>query len=230
MEFETFKNPTQDVKDAVLKSADYSMTSGRRLAHTYVTVQELDANNIEGDIVECGVWKGGQIISAYLANTQTKRKFWLFDTFEGMTQPTEHDFRLQADGVTRGYAKDSGKAKRGFDQWCRSEIQEVQQNLSKFNMPMEQTTFVKGDIVQTLNNPSNVPNKIALLRLDTDWYESTLKELKVLWPKLVIGGYMVLDDYGSWQGSKKAFHEVFGDSLEIHNIDGKAVYIKKDKE
>ena len=87
MEFSLFKNPTQEVKDAVLKSADYSMTSGRRLAHTYVTVQELDANNIEGDIVECGVWKGGQIISAYLANTQTKRKFWLYDTFEGMTQP-----------------------------------------------------------------------------------------------------------------------------------------------
>ena len=210
MEFSLFKNPTQEVKDAVLKSADYSMTSGRRLAHTYVTVQELDANNIEGDIVECGVWKGGQIISAYLANTQTKRKFWLYDTFEGMTQPTEHDFRLQADGVTRGYAKDSGKAKRGFDQWCRSEIQEVQQNLSKFNMPMEQTTFVKGDIVQTLNDPANIPNKIALLRLDTDC------------------GYMVLDDYGSWQGSKKAFHEVFGDSLEIHNIDSKAVYIKKE--
>ena len=73
MEFSLFKNPTQEVKDAVLKSADYSMTSGRRLAHTYVTVQELDANNIEGDIVECGVWKGGQIISCLLYTSPSPR-------------------------------------------------------------------------------------------------------------------------------------------------------------
>lgn len=228
IDYSLYKNPTEEVKEAVLKSADYSMTSGRRLAHTYVAVQQLDANKIEGDIVECGVWKGGQIISAWLANTNSKRKFWLFDTFEGMTTPTDNDFRLQADGVTRGYAKDSGKAKRGFDQWCRSEIQEVKENLSKFNMPMEQTTFVKGDIVQTLNDPKNIPDKIALLRLDTDWYESTLKELQVLWPKLVVGGYMVMDDYGSWQGSKKAFHDTFGDSIKIHTIDQVAVWFRKE--
>ena len=62
------------VIEQILKAKPYSMTSGTRLAHTYQTVQELDVAGIEGDIVECGVWKGGQIISAWLANTQSKRK------------------------------------------------------------------------------------------------------------------------------------------------------------
>ena len=103
------------------------------------------------------------------------------------------------------------------------------QNLYKFSMPPAKINFIKGDVCRTLNDTTNIPNKIAFLRLDTDWYESTLKELQVLWPRVVPGGYMVLDDYHSWQGSKQAFHEVLGPSVNISIIDETSVYIRKDQ-
>ena len=209
----------QNCKSAVDQASEFSMTSGTRLAHTFYTIKELDKQNIQGDIVECGVWKGGQIIVSWLANTNTNRNFWLYDTFGGMTQPTDADYKINKDG-TIGYAKDSPKAKWGTAQWCRAEIEEVEQNLYKFSMPPAKINFIKGDVCRTLNDTTNIPNKIAFLRLDTDWYESTLKELQVLWPRVVPGGYMVLDDYHSWQGSKQAFHEVLGPSET-------SVYIRK---
>ena len=114
-----------------------------------------------------------------------------------MTQPTDADYKINKDG-TKGNAKDSPKAKWGTAQWWRAEIEEVEQNLYKFSMPPAKINFIKGDVCRPLNVTTNIPNKIAFLRLDTDWYESTLKELQVLWPRVVPGGYMVLADYHSW--------------------------------
>jgi len=204
----------------------YTMTSGKRLLHTFNTVKELDKNNIKGDIVECGVWRGGQIISAWLANKTTDRDFWLFDTFQGMTPPTIDDYKLNPDG-SKGYAHESGKAKAGYDNWCRAELQEVVNNINPF-IPQRQTHYVVGDIRETLKNPKNIPQQIALLRLDTDWYESTLSELTHLWPMVTPGGICVLDDYNSWQGSKKAFHDALGNSIKIHTIDQVAVWFRKE--
>jgi hypothetical protein len=144
-----------------------------------------------------------------------------------MTEPTMEDYKVNLDG-TKGYAYKSTKAKQGYENWCRSELSEVVQNLHKFHIPMKQVKMVKGDCNKTLQDQSNIPDKIALLRLDTDWYESTLTEILKLWPKLVVGGIMVLDDFNSWQGSKKAFTEVFGDSLKIHNIDRTAIWVRKE--
>ena len=220
--------PTKKELRIVEEVAPYTMTSGKRITQTIRAVRDLDANNIPGDIVECGVWKGGQIISAWLANNKTKRNFWLFDTFEGMTEPTVHDHKVNELNVV-SHARLSRKAKNGFDQWCRAEIGEVSENVFKY-IPPHQCNFIKGPCEQTLLDPNNIPKSIALLRLDTDWYESTLQEILTLWPRLNVGGYMVLDDYHSWRGSKKAFHEAFGDSLEIHTIDRTAVYVRKTKQ
>ena len=96
-------------------------------------------------------------------------------------------------------------------------------------MPPAKINLIKGDVCKTLNDTTNIPNKIAFLRLDTDWYESTLKEMQVLWPRVVPGGYVVLDDYLSWQGSKQAVHEVLGPSVNISIIDETSVYIRKDQ-
>ena len=205
----------------------YTMTSGKRITQTIRAVRDLDANNITGDIVECGVWKGGQVISAWLANEKTKRNFWLYDTFEGMTQPTVHDHKVNARNEVH-HARFSSKAKNGFDQWCRAEIGEVSTNVFKY-IPPHQCNFIKGPVEQTLLDKNNLPKNIALLRLDTDWYESTLQEIMVLYPLLNVGGYLILDDYNGWRGCKKAFHEVFGTSQEIHTIDRTAVYVRKTK-
>ncbi len=218
---------TEDERNMLNVCKPYTMTSGERLLHTFRTIKELDKEKIEGAIVECGVYKGGQIISAWLGNTKSKRQFWLYDTFEGMTSPTEDDYRINADG-SYGFAHQSTKAKNGYDQWCRAELNEVVENINPF-IPQNQTKYVVGDVCKTLENPGNVPTNIALLRLDTDWYESTYKELQVLWPKLSIGGICVIDDYNSWQGSKKAFHDVFGDTMKIHTIDQTAIYCRKEQ-
>ncbi len=218
---------TEDEWNMLNVCKPYTMTSGERLLHTFRTIKELDKEKIEGAIVECGVYKGGQIISAWLGNTKSKRQFWLYDTFEGMTSPTEDDYRINADG-SYGFAHQSTKAKNGYDQWCRAELNEVVENINPF-IPQNQTKYVVGDVCKTLENPGNVPTNIALLRLDTDWYESTYKELQVLWPKLSIGGICVIDDYNSWQGSKKAFHDVFGDTMKIHTIDQTAIYCRKEQ-
>ena len=108
-------------------------------------------------------------------------------------------------------------------------VSEFKNNLDKFKLPQKQTKFIKGDCNQTLKDPKNLPDNIAFLRLDTDWYESTLTEILQLWPKLQLGGIMVLDDYHSWQGCNKAFNEVFGNSLKIHTIDRTAIYVKKER-
>ena len=241
--------PYQNCKSAVDQASEFSMTSGTRLAHTFYTIKELDKQHIQGDIVECGVWKGGQIIVSWLANTNTNRNFWLYDTFGGMTQPTDADYKINKDGtVAKQAVQEARDHIAGLVDATRNEIvftsgatesdnlailglkiEEVEQNLYKFSMPPAKINFIKGDVCRTLNDTTNIPNKIAFLRLDTDWYESTLKELQVLWPRVVPGGYMVLDDYHSWQGSKQAFHEVLGPSVNISIIDETSVYIRKDQ-
>ncbi len=217
---------TEDEWNMLNVCKPYTMTGGERLLHTFRTIKELDKEKIEGAIVECGVYKGGQIISAWLGNTKSKRQFWLYDTFEGMTSPTEDDYRINADG-SYGFAHQSAKAKNGYDQWCRAELNEVVENINPF-IPQNQTKYVVGDVCKTLENPGNVPTNIALLRLDTDWYESTYKELQVLWPKLSVGGICVIDDYYGWQGCKKAFHDAFGDTMKIHTIDQTAIWCRKE--
>lgn len=74
-----------------------------------------------------------------------------------------------------------------------------------------QVILIEGDVLETLVKTQNIPGKISVLRLDTDWYESTKKELEVLYPKLAVGGVLMIDDYGYWGGAKKAVDEYFAD-------------------
>ena len=134
--------------------------------------------------------------------------------------------QINGDG-SKGFAHESTKAKRGYDQWCRAELHEVVDNINPF-IPQEQVHYIVGDVCETLKNPENIPGQIAFLRLDTDWYESTIAELIALYPKVAPGGIIVIDDYNSWQGSKKAFHEAFGDSIKIHTIDQVAIWFRKE--
>ena len=108
-------------------------------------------------------------------------------------------------------------------------MENVKKNFQANTRKNNNLICIKGKVEDTLKIKNNLPNKISLLRLDTDWYESTKIELEKLWPRVVPGGIMVLDDYHSWGGSRKAFHEAFGDSLEIHTIDTTAIWVKKDK-
>jgi O-methyltransferase len=175
---------------------------------------------VEGDFVECGVWKGGSVMMMALvlkALGVTDRNIYLFDTFEGMTPPTN------ADVDHSGASADALLAKSGRDEnhiWAYSPIDEVRLNLEKTGYPMERFIFVRGDVRETI--PQQGPDKIAILRLDTDWYESTRHELEGFFPRLEERGVLIIDDYGHWRGASKAVDEYFSAQAVkylMHRID-----------
>jgi len=125
----------------------------------------------------------------------------LFDTFAGMPAATEFDRRydgVDAADLQAEYAK-AGQI------WCHSPLDEVTRNMLGTGYPKGRIRFVKGKVEDTL--PEASPQTIALLRLDTDWYESTKHELVHLYPRLVTGGVLIVDDYGHWEGARRAVDE-----------------------
>ena len=182
-----------------------TMTSAGRLSGIAIAMRYLRANQIEGDVVECGVWAGGSIAAAALLGVEDfpRRKYWLFDTFEGMTRPSVHDPKE----AKEGYLKTKHQSDEGSN-WCEVNETQVRDNLINVGVDISNCIFVAGDVAHTLRR-DNLPSKIALLRLDTDWYESTLIELENLYPRLVPGGVLIIDDYGHWEGARKAVDEYF---------------------
>src|SRR6266852_6210160 len=183
--------------------APVTMVSRERLYAHFQAINYVVTHRIEGDIVECGVWRGGTSMLGALTlmgRQDVFRRIWLYDTFAGMTEPTEVD----ASPWSEGSARRLWKANRTSDHnnWCFASLEEVKRNFGSTDYPEAKAVFVKGDVAQTLTETS--PEKIAVLRLDTDWYESTKVEMEVLFPKLVKGGVILIDDYGAWKGCRKA--------------------------
>jgi len=189
----------------------FTMTSEERMHALYKSVEYTIDAKIPGDFVECGVWKGGSaMLIAYtlLELDVSNRKIWLYDTFEGMTQPTEYDYK---EGNNKIHAEDYSKK-------YYAPLSEVKNNTALTKYPNDNIIFIKGKVEETI--PKSKPFKIALLRLDTDWYESTKHELIHLFPLLSKNGVLIIDDYGSWAGSKKAVDEYFSDrKILLNRID-----------
>ena len=185
----------------------FTMTSNERQVVLLRAVEYLVKNKITGDIVECGVWKGGSmmlIAKRLLQLNDSNRKLFLFDTFEGMSEPNEKDVSA-IDNSTAKELLDKGNRLEGDNVWCYSSLDEVKANLKKTNYPSDKVFYYKGKVEDTLPEPSL--GEIALLRLDTDFYESTKHELETLYDKVVKGGVLIIDDYGHWSGSQKAVDE-----------------------
>jgi O-methyltransferase len=196
----------------------YTMLSNERIINNILSVQEIVQNNIEGDIIECGVWKGGSVMAMILAlkELNTTRQIHLFDTFAGMTPPSEYDKDFRG-------AKAEDILQNPFMK-CISHLDEVMHNLDKIGCDLTNIKFVVGDILHN----KFIPEKISLLRLDTDWYESTKAELEMFYPNVVHGGIVIIDDYGYWQGSKKAVDEFTENkNIELIKIDDTGVYFVK---
>jgi O-methyltransferase len=182
-------------------SRPYTMTSRERMKRLYESVVYINEKDIEGSFVECGVYKGGSVMNMALTQLNYNRKvhIYLYDTFEGMTPQTEHDVNHM--GVP------AARILKNPSKMCVCSLEDVKKNLSLTTYPKEFLHFRKGDVATTLK--SDLPEKISLLRLDTDWYESTKVELEALYPRLAPGGILILDDYGYWKGARKATDEYF---------------------
>lgn len=200
----------------------YTKTGTARIAAMAAALAQIDRWNIPGAVVECGVWKGGNIILA--RKLSPKRVCWLYDTFDGMTEPTEIDISRKGILALKSYKK---KERRG-DKWCAASVDEVRANLQEMGVLDEgRLRFVVGRVEDTLTKVGNLPHEIALLRLDTDWYASTKVELEILWPRVAKGGILIVDDYGHWDGARKAVDEYFGTNLRMKKIDYSAIRIVK---
>lgn len=193
-------------------SDSLTMVSRERLIATAIAASYVSKNKIEGDFVECGVWRGGNSILAasVFKRLNQQRVVHLFDTFSGMTKPTSKDFSLgQKEDAQVIYSELVTDETSQESDWCRASLDEVRENFSSFELPLSSVNFIQGDVLKTLRQPEKLPEKISILRLDTDWFESTKLELEVLYPRLVEGGVLIIDDYGHWGGAKEAVDEYF---------------------
>jgi O-methyltransferase len=173
--------------------ARYSLLNITGFYNLFQSAHYLVRNKVPGDVVECGCFTGGAVIFldlCFKALRQTKQLI-LFDTFEG--PPLEHSDMVL--GVPH-----SGHKLPDFEESVRLNIAEAGARAENF-------TLIRGDVLDTLSGYK--PRSLAMLRLDTDFYESTQIEFKVLYPKLVSGGVLIVDDYGLFQGSRRATDEYF---------------------
>lgn len=196
--------------------AQVTKLHGPRLDHFVDALQRLE---VPGDIVECGVWRGGAMMIARAIRPD--RIVWLFDTFDGMTAPTE------ADGP-KALARWNTKTTEGR-KWVAASLDEVQTNFERAGLlDMDRLRFVVGPVEKTLV-AGPLPDRIALLRLDTDWHASTLASLVYLYPRLVPGGVLIVDDFGHWEGARRAVLQYFdAETLgQLEMIDYTAVVLVK---
>lgn len=193
-----------DYLDVINLVKPYTMTGPYSILSLIYSVNYLIKNKISGDIVECGVWKGGSMMAVLKTLQDLKnydKEIYLFDTFSGMPKPTDQDVKV---GSTVKASTKFNKEKIGKDSsnWVNASIYDVKENIAKIGYDKNKIHFVEGKVEETI--PYYAPSKIALLRLDTDWYKSTLHELIHLFPLLVKGGIIIIDDYDDWGGARKA--------------------------
>ena len=187
-----------------------TLTSRSRMAATMRSLKYISKNEVSGAFVECGIWKGGQIIVGMeqLKLLDDLREVYLYDTFAGMTEAGELDIDLN-NVVAVEELKNTEPAEDNL--WVAVSLEDVVSNLEKVKYPKEKVHYIVGDVRETLLVDRNLPEQISLLRLDTDWFDSTYLELKILYPLLSEGGVLLIDDYGHWNGSKLAADKYFSE-------------------
>lgn len=208
---------TDREKALVEKFKPFTMTGRARQCALLNALNYVDRRRIPGAIVECGVWRGGNMMMAKEARVgrSPDRDIYLFDTFAGMTLPTSDDVAIDGTLASDRFLE----VQRGEgSEWCYASRKDVEENFAAFGLLSDDLKFREGKVEETLADADALPEQIAILRLDTDWYESTKVEIEVLYPLLAAGGVLIVDDYGHWEGARKAVHEYFGDRLPLLTV------------
>jgi O-methyltransferase len=200
-----------------LKASRYTMASTERLVNAYDLCVRSQNENVPGAFVECGVWRGGCSGAMAYAGRKNSRLIHLFDSFEGLPEPVSAvDGALSvqySDNRARGELKAIGQ--------CVAPIEDVRTLLSVLRIDFSKVVFHKGWFQDTLPTDAQSIGSIAVLRLDGDWYESTKVCLNYLYDKVSPGGYVIIDDYGHWEGCKRAIDEFF----QVRRIKAELVYV-----
>lgn len=208
-------NPYADMEPRFIeyfeKCKNYTRTSIERMYSVYKSVEYVVKNNLEGDMVECGTWRGGSaMMMAYslMEFNDLNRNIILYDTYEGMSEPGNND-KTSSNEDAAALLK-AGEHEKENSVWCLASMEDVRKNLINTGYPEKNMYFIKGKVEDTI--PEQSPKNISLLRLDTDWYESTYHELIHLYPLLISKGVLIIDDYGHWLGARKATDQYFEES------------------
>jgi O-methyltransferase len=209
----------------------YTLTSIERIAALCASIRYVVDAAIPGAIVECGVWRGGSMMAAartLVAAGDTSRQLYLYDTFTTMPMPEDRDVDVWGVPAARHYeGPESDLLNPGYAYLPQERVEALMRDTG---YPPEQLRFVRGLVEETI--PATMPDRIALLRLDTDWYASTAHELAHLFPLISEGGVLIVDDYGHFRGARDAIDEYLAASglhLLLHRIDwtGRAVVVHR---
>tara|TARA_B100000989_G_C19436164_1_gene425233 strand:- start:115 stop:909 length:795 start_codon:yes stop_codon:yes gene_type:complete len=184
------------------------------------SLKHISHNSIEGDIVECGVFSGGSLalISKYLNLYSLNFKIYGYDTFEkGFENPAITEKDTTINGKEIEISGHNSTVKSNFF----PTLGQVRKNIENYSRNNQiDLKLIKGDILKTLKDEDNLPKKISFLRLDTDLYSTTKFELQVLFPRLVSGGVLHIDDYGMFPGVQNAVDEYFKEkNIWLHRVD-----------
>lgn len=188
----------------------------QRLDNIQFCIEDVLKQGVAGDVIETGVWRGGAVIfmrAVFKAHGVTDRRVWVADSFQGLPKPN-----------AKKYAADAGDLHYLVPELAVS-LEQVQANFRLYGLLDDQVRFIKGFFKDTL--PTAPIEKLAVARLDGDLYESTMDALVNLYPKLSVGGYLIVDDYGVVPACKTAIHDfrkTHGITSEIRDIDGSGVF------
>jgi O-methyltransferase len=193
------------------------------------SLKYISDNSIKGDMVECGVFTGGALalISKYQRLYSINSKIYGFDTFEeGFDNATLTEKDVTIGGKKVALYGHNDRVKSNF----YPSLEMVRKNIENFSGNNEpDLKLIKGDVLKTLKDENNLPKKISFLRLDTDLYTLTKFQLEILFPRLVKGGILLIDDYGMFPGVKNAVDEYFeGKKIWLHRVDFTARLLIKD--
>lgn len=220
----------QEFKDLYGRWYRDTMVPWAALYMSYLAAKHVARQNVPGALVECGVFRGGCALmmaeTLLLYGEDGDREIYLYDTFEGMPEPEEHDVNRMTGEPALGKYMTKKAADRY--EWCLGTIETVAANVERSRYPKDKVHLVKGKVEDTI--PGTVPEKIALLRLDTDWYASTIHEMNHLYGRLVRHGVLIVDDYGAWEGARKAVDEFLHDNdvksmMHIDPMTGRALLV-----
>lgn len=218
----------RDLVPEITDSDNRMLAAVRPLTMTQVTSQwafinalrSVAGQGVAGDIVECGVWRGGNLVLAAMVRKELRldTTIWAYDTFAGMTAPTDFDTKTTRNLDVKG--KFDKLQRDDHNDWCYASLDDVLANYEAATGTRAGLRTIVGPVQETLADPANLPKAVSVIRLDTDFFDSTLIELETFWPLLSSGGVMFIDDYGAWAGAKKAVDEYFaGRRVWLHRID-----------
>lgn len=213
---------SQDTVDTIRAVRPYTMTTVSRIEAVCSATEYILKYDIPGAFVESGVWMGGSSMAAALTlvkNGVSDREMYLFDTFEGIPAPGEHDRLIGHDrSVSEWWEEENSKP--GAAPFLDAPVDTVRANMALTGYNLDRVHLLPGLVQDTI--PASAPEQIAFLRLDTDWYESTKVEMEELFPRLSPGGVLIVDDYGFTEGSRKAVDEflaTYPSPVFLHRID-----------